>query len=90
MVQVGLVHHHYAGVAQGHAVNEVVIGVVAQLVKGDIELSGIEESRIAVEYSEVRDGIQLPYQRRGVIGDAAARGRQGREESDSQASRRRL
>jgi hypothetical protein len=37
MMQVGLMHHHHARMAHGRLVNEIVVGVVANLVERQVE-----------------------------------------------------
>ena len=79
VVQVRFVHHHHARMAERSLVDEVVVAVVAHLINGHVEAGGVERLIGAGENLQVGQMPERCGQRFGVIGDAAACRRHGRE-----------
>lgn len=74
VVEDGIVEHDGAGVAERSPVDIGVEGVVAELIEGGVAVVGRDfDGAVAAEFGE---------QGGGVIGDAAAGGRERRVESD--------
>ena len=76
VMQVGFMHHHHAGMAQRGFVNETVVRVVPQVIKRDIEAGRIEGPVRIREDLQIHQGLQMFDQGFGIVGDAAAAGRQ--------------
>ncbi len=80
VVQVALVHHHHARMAQRGLIDEAVVAVVADVVERDIEARRIERLVRAGENLQLDQRLHGADQCFGIIGDPAARRRQRGEE----------
>ena len=76
VMQVGFMHHHHAWVPQRGFVNETVVRVISQVIQRDIEAGRIEGPVPIREDLQIHQGLQMFDQGFGIVGDAAAAGRQ--------------
>ncbi len=87
VMQVRFVHHHHARMPQRGFIDEIVMRVVADLIERDIEVRRVESLRARWKRSPDRPAASAIRPGFGIIGDAAARGRQRREEGHAHVQR---
>ena len=84
MMEVRFVHHHDAGMLQRRLIDEIVMRVVAHLIDGDVVFRCVVGLRGARNDIEIDQRLERFDESFGVVGDPAARRRQG-EKSTSRA-----
>jgi len=92
VVQVRLVHHHHARMAQGGLIDEIVEGVITHVVQCNIETRRLEFSVRAGEDFQIDQRPEEFDQGFGIVGDPAAsrrqRGKKGHAHFSEPAPRR--
>ena len=80
VVKIGLVHDDDAGMFESGLISERVIRVIAELIDGDIKAGRVEVLRLRCEGFDLDEILEMIEHGGRVIGDAALRRRQRREE----------